>query len=124
MAHDNERRGDGEGAAHERELWRQRVMRAVIAGIDPRVHRPGSSVDDDAGGVVVYNGGALSIAAIADAVGWERLEAILGRFIEDAYPYGASLDTETFLDALALDSTQRASITCRPRGEPACLQRD
>lgn len=111
VARDKHIRGDGAGAARERRLWTKRLAAAVSDGDDPRVARPGATVDV-AGGSVVYNGGALVLDAIAERLGGaDALTARLAAVGDASLDAGhTSLSTDAFVARLGLGSADEAAI--------------
>lgn len=102
VGRDKQLRGDLEGHRREQALWRKRAERALAAGRDPRIQRPGVTVSE-AGGAVVYNAGALLIEQLAQAIGVEVFEARLAGWMRQSLDAGVSLDTEALIRSLGLD---------------------
>ncbi len=117
VARDKQLRGDEAGYQRELLLWAERQERGLQKGDNPKIARPGVSVEG-AGGTVVYHGGALVIEAIVQAVGVEQFEATLTQAITRANGGGGFLiSTEIFLSMLTLEASVRADVLRRLGGE-------
>jgi len=102
-------RGEKDGYERERALWRKRVDAAIVRGDDLRIERPGVAVKD-AGGTVVYHGGALVVHELAEADP-EGFTRQLHRWGEEALDEGhRALTTQAFLDRIGLAPDARTRI--------------
>lgn len=108
-------RVDTKGAQHERQLWMKRVAHALEQGHDPRIHRP-DATHDNAGGSIVYNGGALLFQEIAEMVGEKTFDRVLSTMLQQARASkGMALTTEVFIEKLPLNDTQKEIIFSKLR---------
>jgi aminopeptidase N len=108
VARDKALRGDREGYERELRLWSERVERGLARGDDPRIRRPGATVDT-AGGTIVYHAGARFVEELAATVGVATLESTMARLMREARERGGlGLSTPALLDALAVDPDERA----------------
>jgi len=102
-------RGDDDGYERERELWRKRVDKAIVRGDDLRVSRPGVVVND-AGGTVVYHGGALVLHELAGGdpeAFTKRIHQWGARALAEGH---LELTTAAFLDGFSLPAETRTRV--------------